>query len=263
MNYELFCTFAAILEKVMEKNEDLRLQKTRSTRAIISDGYRLYTKNFKRLFRASWPMAVIYALMFALMTSRVIYDVLPLVTILATEGTLSSQWMDIPVACPLCMLSILLFAVSALLLASCGFWAFRSHKVTSDIPRAMHWWGVWPGKWYPGMLWKGIRWFLTVGLRHLGILFATLLITMIITMLLTLFCEFPAFIIGTANIKAYMGAAMGDPLGMPDYLPTLTFIAFAIAGFVQAYAHLATLFPLYYAYGSIETLVKEKKAINI
>ena len=96
-----------------------------------------------------------------------------------------------------------------------------------------------------------------------GILFATLLITMIITMLLTLFCEFPAFIIGTANIKAYMGAAMGDPLGMPEYQPTLTFIAFAIAGFVQAYVHLATLFPLYYAYGSIETLVKEKKAINI
>ena len=66
-----------------------------------------------------------------------------------------------------------------------------------------------------------------------------------------------------ANIKAYTGAAMGDPLGMPDYLPTLTFIAFTIAGFVQAYVHLVTLFPFYYAYGSIETLIKEKKAINI
>lgn len=247
----------------MEKNEDLRLQKTRSSRAIIGDGYQLYTSNFKRLFRASWPMAVIYALAFALMTSRVIYDVLPLVTILATNGTLSSQWTEIPTACPLCMLSILLFLISALLLASCGFWAFRNHKATSDIPRAPHWWGVWPGKWFPGMLWKSIRWLFTTGLRYIGTLFVTLLITTIITALLTLFCELPAFIIGTANIKAYMGAAMGDPLGMPDYLPTLTFIAFTIAGFVQAYVHLVTLFPFYYAYGSIETLIKEKKAINI
>ena len=113
------------------------------------------------------------------------------------------------------------------------------------------------------MLWKSIRWFFTTGLRYIGTLFVTLLITTIITALITLFCELPAFIIGTANIQAYMGAAMGDPLGMPDYRPTLTFIAFTIAGFVQAYVHLVTLFPFYYAYGSIETLIKEKKAINI
>ena len=64
-------------------------------------------------------------------------------------------------------------------------------------------------------------------------------------------------------MKAYAGMFMGDELGMPDYLPTLTFVAFTIAGFIQAYVHLITVFPFYYAYGSIDTLEKERKRINM
>ena len=66
-----------------------------------------------------------------------------------------------------------------------------------------------------------------------------------------------------ANIKAYTGAAMGDPLGMPDYLPRMTFAAFFIAGFVQAYVHLASIFPLYYAFGSANTIELERNKMKI
>jgi hypothetical protein len=37
----------------------------------------------------------------------------------------------------------------------------------------------------------------------------------------------------------------------------MAFLAFFIAGFVQAYVHLYSIFPLYYAYGSIEQQEQE------
>jgi hypothetical protein len=38
---------------------------------------------------------------------------------------------------------------------------------------------------------------------------------------------------------------------------------FVIAGFIQAYVHLSTLFPLYFAYGSIEQQKIERNALTI
>ena len=245
----------------MNKQEDLRLQKTRSIAAITQHAYQLYMGNFKRLFRASWPMAVIYALTFALATNLVIRDILPVFITLPEWGDIN--WGALLQHCWQAIAAILLFMAAQLLFASTAFWACRSHKQTAEIARTPHWWGAWPGLWYPKMLWKALVWLLKTGWRHLGTLFATALITMFITVALTFFCELPAFIIGFANIRAYTGAAMGDPLGMPDYLPTMTFVAFVIAGFVQAYVHLVTVFPFYYAYGSIDTLEQERKRMKI
>ena len=56
---------------------------------------------------------------------------------------------------------------------------------------------------------------------------------------------------------------MGDPLGMPDYLPLMTFIAFFVAGFVQAYVHLASIFPFYYAFGMAKTIETERNKMKI
>lgn len=236
-------------------------QKTRSIAAIISDAYQLYTENFKRIFRASWPIAIIYALAFALATFLLIRDILPITVVISHipsiewTAVLSASWMAIA--------AIFLFFLAALLLASTAFWACRVHKATGEIERPAHWWGKWPGFWYFKVLGKSFIYLLRHGFRHFGTLFTTAFITMLFTVILTFFCELPAIIIGFANIKAYTGAAAGDPLGMPDYLGTLTFIAFTIAGFIQAYVHLVTVFPFYYAYGSIDTLEKERKKIKI
>ena len=45
----------------MEKDKDDILLKDRSSRACISAGYRLYLSNFKRIFRASWLAALVFA----------------------------------------------------------------------------------------------------------------------------------------------------------------------------------------------------------
>lgn len=93
-----------------------------------------------------------------------------------------------------------------------------------------------------------------LGLRHWGLLFATVLVVCVLTGLLTLVCELPAVIMAAANAMAYVGLAKGDPLGMPENMVPLTYAVFFVAGFIQAYVHLSTLYPLYYAYGSIEEM---------
>ena len=240
---------------------DLTLLKKRSIASIIGDAYRLYMDNFKRIFRASWPSAIIYAAAFALTTNLFIRDILTAMTMITDWSTV--DWGALLSNCWMAIGSIVLFVIAALLLASSAFWACRSHKQTGAIERPAHWWGIWPSLWYPKTLWKSFRWFLKPGFRHWGLFFATLIITLIITTAFTLFCELPAVIIAIANVKAYTGAAMGDPLGMPDYLPRLSFIAFFVAGFVQAYVHLASIFPLYYAFGTANTIEQDRNKMKI
>jgi len=46
----------------MEKKDNLKLLKPRGYRRVLAAGFRLYTSNFRRLFKASWQMALLYAL---------------------------------------------------------------------------------------------------------------------------------------------------------------------------------------------------------
>ena len=266
MKYELrikkyFVPLRHYLKETMGNINDLSLLRKRSIASIIGDGYRLYMDHFTTIFRASWPLAAIYAAAFALVTDLLIRHVLTSLTMITDWSVvdwgslLSDWWMAIG--------SVVLFAASALLLASSVFWVCRSHKQQGVIECPRHWWGIWPGLWYPRTLFKSCRWLLRSGMRHLGLFFATLFITLIITTAITLFCELPAVIIAIANIKAYTGSAMGDPLGMPSYLPRMTFVAFFLAGFVQAYIHLASILPLYYAFGTAYTIETERNKMKI
>lgn len=97
-----------------------------------------------------------------------------------------------------------------------------------------------------------------LGLRNCGLLLATAVVVCILTGLLTLVCELPAVIMAAANTIAYVGVALGDPLGMPANIVPLTYAVFFVAGFIQAYVHLSTLYPMYYAYGSIEEMKRVK-----
>lgn len=45
----------------MEKQQEMTLMKPRSYRSVLIAGFRLYTENFRRLFKASWQMALLYA----------------------------------------------------------------------------------------------------------------------------------------------------------------------------------------------------------
>lgn len=99
-------------------------------------------------------------------------------------------------------------------------------------------------------------------MRHFGFIFVILLFSGIIMAAATFVLGQPALLLSTATTQAYAGTALGDPLGMPAYITPLSFVVFALSGFLQAYIRASTLFPLYYMYGSIETQEKEKKQYN-
>ncbi|MBQ8463479.1 MAG: hypothetical protein IJ544_05125 [Prevotella sp.] len=307
----------------MEKTDELLLQKARSIPAVISDGYRLYTGNFKRLFRASWMVALLYAFCFAMMMSTLIGDVLSIVVTASTFGLQVLQEEGLTFTYLKAAGSVLLFCVVMLALASYAFGACAEHRQTGQISRPTRWWGTFYLKPFLRLLvaalWMSLVWLVVavifggiiygvvsagivdslwksvatiglliilacvagafllplaypvtrfvvggtlswrppfggygLGLHHWSLLFVMLLVTAIVTCLLTFICELPAFVIGTANAKAYVGEAMGDPLGLPENMALMAFVAFLVAGFVQAYVHLYSIFPLYYAYGSID-----------
>lgn len=49
----------------MEKEDKDILLKIRSSRACIRDGYRMFTENFRRIFRYTWPLAIGFAVLSA------------------------------------------------------------------------------------------------------------------------------------------------------------------------------------------------------
>lgn len=101
-----------------------------------------------------------------------------------------------------------------------------------------------------------------VGMRHWGNLFVVGLVVGIVSWLFMMLIEMPAIILYVANLQSQAGVLQGDAAGMPDYMGTLTMVVFCLAGFVQAYVYLSTLFPFYYLFGSIESQEKERNEIK-
>ena len=308
----------------MENQNELKLLRPRSLATVVRDGYRLYMGTFRSLFRSSWPVAIVYAVAFALFMGNVVNDVIPLQVSLQAGG--------VPMPPPAMLLStatMLFFMLAAALLAAQAVDSFRVHKATGDILRPQRWYGrlclnaflrlLAAGVWMVlvgividvaffaviagilslgvvGSVWKSVASMVLIavlmlivvalcvpflytvmrallddgkirltppfkgygrGMRHWGLLFATVFVVSVFTGLLTLVCELPAVIMTAANTLAYVGLALGDPLGMPPGIVPLTYGVFFVAGFIQAYVHLSTLYPLYYAYGAIEEMENE------
>ena len=104
--------------KLMEKDKEDILLKDRSSRACISAGYRLYLSNFKRIFRASWLAALLFA-----MVSSICGTLL----ILRPQFTL----ITLPVA----------ILINSLFITY-GFAALKQHQETGFIQRPVHWFSL-------------------------------------------------------------------------------------------------------------------------
>ncbi len=124
----------------MENNEQLNAMHPHTSGGCISCGYRLYTTVFRRLLRASWPVAVVYAVAMAAMSSYYISHIIPLMglqTVVDPEAMQSLWTQTLTVA----GLLGLCFIAAATLLASYGFSAMREHLSTGEVSRPQHWWG--------------------------------------------------------------------------------------------------------------------------
>lgn len=111
--------------------------------------------------------------------------------------------------------------------------------------------------------WPTLRACYTTGIHHYGYVFTIALTDIVVSIAAYFVTALPSFILMTANMQAQIGVLSGDKVAMPSFMTVLTLIVFIIAQFLAAYILLAILFPLYYMWGSIQTMEEDKKdALN-
>ena len=282
--------------KDTKEQDELILLKLRSTGACIRDGYRLYTGNFRRIFRATWLAAVIYAVIAGLL--------MDFITSLHKYAALASIG----------------FVLINAFISAFGFSLLKAHQENGEIPQGTRWTGfinrkvvvrsmivlgvvlvisMAYGAIIGGTVMLGHRYLSTIAtavaivllflimlltapgiamplfkyplqdtniksfpLRYWGSTLMLLIVVLLFSNVLIVVTELPAVVLFLANIVSQSGALQGDPTGMPDYMGWTNIIVFTLAGFIQAYIVLSALFPIYYLYGSTEQQEKERQQLN-
>lgn len=121
------------------KNEEHPL-KIRSARATVAAGIRLYTDNFRRIFRATWLPALVCALVSAFATKTIITAMSQIIQVagiqmLANAPSLPQQYL---VQSGLTFLD----AVFTVVLMSYVFSLLASHRLEGAIPYPPRWWSL-------------------------------------------------------------------------------------------------------------------------
>ena len=323
------------MQKTMEKNQDLTLMKARSYRSVLADGYRLYNENFRKLFKASWILAIVYALCCGAFGTLTAIKV-PELTLALMQQLSSMQGFFAETAKTYALtiagiIGLLLLAIAAMSMASATILnKLKEHKDTGTISTPPYWLTTSPammGRSLKGVFltilvliipmllfigivaitesvkpqalighlttfivalcivciiivilvqplmyvlmkyvmeapckyWKTLSANFGCGMRHWGSLFLVFFLSMLLVQLIGLVIMLPSHILSYANQQAHMGLLIGDPLGMPSYMSTLTFATFTLCSFIEFYVSQVMLVHNYYIYGSIDTKEQERE----
>lgn len=263
----------------MEKKDDLTLMKARSYRSILADGYRLYNGNFRKIFKASWLMTLVYAIVGAAM------------------GTLGYIQMPNLTALVMAVVVLILLTLTTESLATATIFSkLKEHQDTGTITTPTSWlkldarlmgrtlkavvftlplfivllplfplilplyyviikYVLTPGHSFWPSLWRDYK----RGLRYWGSTFLVFFVSTLLVMLISLIILTPAIILTLANMQSQQSLLIGDPSGMPSYILPLTFATLTLTHFILYYVVLVVLVHLYYIYGSIETKEQERE----
>lgn len=123
----------------MEKNQQEALLHLRSNASCIAAGYRFYISHFKAVLRASWPVAVCYALIAGFIgviyTDYVPKAVLAMMTMNPVlMGEAGSSWLMLIAGC-------LFFILASAILDSYSFSSCREYQATGNVLRPKKWYG--------------------------------------------------------------------------------------------------------------------------
>ena len=132
------------MQKTMEKTDDNTLMKARSYRSVLAEGYRLYNDNFRKLFKASWILAIVYALCcgaFGTLTAIKIPELtLALMQQLTTMQGFFAETAKTYVLTIFGIFGLLLLAIAAMSMASATILnKLKEHKDTDTISTPPHW----------------------------------------------------------------------------------------------------------------------------
>lgn len=314
----------------MEKATEGILMKNRSYNSSLTAGYKLYTDNFKKILKASWLWAVLYAAACSILGTLSSIE-LPRFVLMTMASTSSEMPLyENPEYITICLSFLAVIIIGGIIeitFYSSGVSLLRQHQENASIPVPNTWFyfdksSVWrtikaaffyfiialiisipfglifvfflkdmladPSNYilslcitglaillivclaipltfsctkyllsHKGNFWKILVQAYPTGFRHYGYIFVVSIVCMFIVFIVSFITSLPAYILSEANYIANIGLLQGDPLGMPDYITTLTIITFFVCGFIQAYIRMTMLFPTYYMYGAIETQEKE------
>ena len=128
----------------MEKQQDNSLMKARSYRSVLSAGFRLYTENFRRLFKASWQMVLLHAVVCGglgtLLAIKIPEMTLGIMQRLAAQQGLLLDTIQQYALTVLELLGLILLAIITLALASATILnKLKEHKDTGAISIPPHW----------------------------------------------------------------------------------------------------------------------------
>ena len=265
--------------KTMEKKDDNTLMKARSYRGILAEGYRLYNGNFRKLFKASWLMALIYAIVGAAM------------------GSIGTVQLPNMMALIITLVVLILLTITTEALATATILnKLKEHQDTDAITTPSSWWKpdstlmgrtlkavvfalplciiltiifplvlpinfvvmkyvMTPGHSFWPSLWSDYK----RGLRYWGSTFLVLFVSVLLIVMVSIVVLTPSVILTLANMQAQQSVLMGDPSGMPSYILPLTFATLALTNFIEYYVVLVVVVHFYYIYGSIETKELERE----
>lgn len=263
----------------MKKQQDLTLMKARSYRSILADGYRLYNENFRKLFKVSWFMTLIYAIvgaalgmlgtihlpnLTALVMALVVLIVLTVITESLTVATVinklkehqdtnaitppvswlkpNSKMMGRTLKATIFSLPVCIILLPLFPLILPINYVNIKYILTPEQ-------SFWPS------LWGNYK----RGLRYWGSIFLVFFVSLLLVALISIIVMTPAFILSIANVQAHQGLLMGDALGMPSYILPLTFGTLMLTHFIEFYVVLIVLVHFYYIYGSIEAKETERE----
>lgn len=263
----------------MEKKDDNTLMKARSYRGILAEGYRLYNGNFRKLFKASWLMALIYAIVGAAM------------------GSIGTVQLPNMMALIITLVVLILLTITTEALATATILnKLKEHQDTDAITTPSSWWKpdstlmgrtlkavvfalplciiltiifplvlpinfvvmkyvMTPGHSFWPSLWSDYK----RGLRYWGSTFLVLFVSVLLIVMVSIVVLTPSVILTLANMQAQQSVLMGDPSGMPSYILPLTFATLALTNFIEYYVVLVVVVHFYYIYGSIETKELERE----
>ncbi len=100
------------------------------------------------------------------------------------------------------------------------------------------------------------------GLRHWGRLFSVVFFSGLIFLILAFVIGMPLCVIAQAGFLSANGMAGGDAPGLPGSFPLLLFLTAFVVSAILAVAFVWNVFTLHYAFGSIVTIDREKRALK-
>lgn len=124
----------------MENSNEEVLFRSRSSQSCIRSGYKLYLSNFRKIFKAAWIPALLYALCFsALTTISVIHFPRLNIGVAVNPQSLMTAMDGYRAIFAVFVIAVVLGGVAEILFYASGFRLLAQHKETGIISRPAKW----------------------------------------------------------------------------------------------------------------------------